>query len=312
MLNASRTITCRVLLAVGFLTITVCSPQNAAAVLKPDLYAQYLAAGVKAYQNNEADQAIDWFQKAVPLTLEDPKPSLYTNLGTTYTKRGKLNYDQGRLEASLSDARMAYYYMHYFIHYGAHLSHEMSDVQRRNDIVSEGNLKLLYAKFNVGPQDVTFHLTEARKLAGNKKFPEALVEYGEAADQNAAEALSEGERVAKKLGLSTLFRTEVYREAMSRKLKALWAPKVSSQPYQVGMTFRIQRDGTVTDAAIQSSSKNAQADEQALQTVRDLRRFDPPPKFMIAPGSNEVVVQFVFDYLPDKKPKKSSEPPATQ
>jgi TonB family protein len=76
------------------------------------------------------------------------------------------------------------------------------------------------------------------------------------------------------------------------------------------MAFRIQQDGTVTDAAIMLSSQYAEADEKALKTIRDLRRLEPPPKFMFAPGSTVVAVEFVFDYEPHKTPNRPPEPPS--
>lgn len=57
--------------------------------------------------------------------------------------------------------------------------------------------------------------------------------------------------------------------------------------------------------AIKASSQNAQADEKALQAVRNAVRFDPPPRYMQVPGSHYVAAEFIFDYEVKNNPIKS-------
>jgi TonB family protein len=117
--------------------------------------------------------------------------------------------------------------------------------------------------------------TLPKKVTAKKKPPEpAKEEPNKTQEQNPTQQI-EG------LGQATLegerLESPYYAGIVFAKIKSMWRNPVESASLQATISFKIQKDGEVTDAAIEVSSGNNLYDQAALRAVLTASPMPPLP-----------------------------------
>ena len=114
-----------------------------------------------------------------------------------------------------------------------------------------------------------------KKVTAKKKPPEpAKVEPNKTQEQNPTQQIEgfgqatlEGERLE----------SPYYAGIVFAKIKSMWRNPVEAASLQATISFKIQKDGEVTDAAIEVSSGNNLYDQAALRAVLTASPMPPLP-----------------------------------
>jgi TonB family protein len=77
---------------------------------------------------------------------------------------------------------------------------------------------------------------------------------------------------------------------MKKDIQAKWKPPKGLEQRRVGVTFSINRDGSIVDGAVVESSGVDAIDKSALEALKDASPIDPLPKG--APRSVEIRYRF--------------------
>lgn len=83
-----------------------------------------------------------------------------------------------------------------------------------------------------------------------------------------------------------------YMQAVQAQIKKRWHPPKGENSRSCTASFKIARDGTISDLRLASSTGTQEADESALKAVRDAAPFRPLP--LGAPRT--VDIEYAFDY----------------
>jgi TonB family protein len=75
------------------------------------------------------------------------------------------------------------------------------------------------------------------------------------------------------------------------RIKHNWHPPKLHESDCTNVTFKIQRNGSVTDLRLERPSGNIEADQAALRAIQSAAPFDPLPL-----RSDRLEMQFTFDY----------------
>ncbi len=81
-----------------------------------------------------------------------------------------------------------------------------------------------------------------------------------------------------------------YMTILESSIKKAWRPPLGHESKIVSVTFRVNKNGDVSDLKLYTSSGHGNADEAALQAIRDCARFAPPPQ-----TGFPLDVQYTFD-----------------
>lgn len=81
-----------------------------------------------------------------------------------------------------------------------------------------------------------------------------------------------------------------YMAKMKKDIQAKWKPPKGLEQRRVGVTFSINRDGSIVDGAVVESSGVESIDKSALEALKDASPIDPLPKG--APKSVEIRYRF--------------------
>ncbi|MBS2002700.1 MAG: TonB C-terminal domain-containing protein [Cyanobacteria bacterium SZAS LIN-5] len=81
-----------------------------------------------------------------------------------------------------------------------------------------------------------------------------------------------------------------YMDKMKKDIQAKWKPPKGIEQRRVGVTFRINRDGSIVDGTVVESSGVDAIDQSALEALKDASPIDPLPKG--APRSVEIRYRF--------------------
>ncbi len=79
---------------------------------------------------------------------------------------------------------------------------------------------------------------------------------------------------------------------LQRRIKRAWFPPKSNDSHHTEVTFKVSKDGIISDAKIIRHGSTAGADEAALSALRNASPARPLP----AGASDKVEVEFTFDY----------------
>ncbi len=83
-----------------------------------------------------------------------------------------------------------------------------------------------------------------------------------------------------------------YMADLQRRIKRAWFPPRANECQQVVVTFKVHRDGTVSNIALTGASGDQMEDQSALKAIENAAPFKPLPQ-----GSPDMVdIQFTFDY----------------
>lgn len=143
-----------------------------------DAYSRYYEEGTKAFYASQYTQAIEAFEKALAVAPDPSLPAIYNNLATAYMRRGNYFHDKRQDPSALNDYRRGYFYLESAWPEGM----ERKDLHERNRKTARENLNIAYQNLGINPTDKAKHLEMAKQLRMQGKFPEAIVEYGQALD----------------------------------------------------------------------------------------------------------------------------------
>lgn len=140
-------------------------------------YAYFYRAGNEFYKQNKLTQAIEMYERAIPLAQGGSIPVVYNNLAAIYMRRGNYFLQKERQpQKALGDFQKAMYIMEYAWPEGL----EYSANQSNNRRIAKQNLEIGYRNNKIPIRDTKLHQKMASDLRRDGKFHHAVVEYGQA------------------------------------------------------------------------------------------------------------------------------------
>lgn len=143
-----------------------------------DAYSRYYEEGTKAFYAGQFTQAIQAFEKALAVAPDPSLSAIYNNLATAYMRRGNYFHEKRQDPSALNDYRRGYFYLESAWPEGM----ERKDLHEKNRKTARENLNIAYQNLGINPADKAKHMEMAKQLRMQGKFPEAIVEYGQALD----------------------------------------------------------------------------------------------------------------------------------
>lgn len=140
-------------------------------------YAYFYRAGNQFFEQGKLTQAIEMYERAIPLAQGGSIPVVYNNLAAIYMRRGNYFLEKERQpQKALADFQKAMYIMEYAWPEGL----EYSANQSNNRRIARQNLDIGYRNNRIPIQDTEVHLKMAADLRREGLFHHAVVEYGQA------------------------------------------------------------------------------------------------------------------------------------
>ena len=84
-----------------------------------------------------------------------------------------------------------------------------------------------------------------------------------------------------------------YMPKMQNKIKSNWNPPKNESSSKIILNYEIKKDGTLGEIKVLTSSGDTNADEMAIEALKNSAPFEPLPEGF---AGDKIDVQFTFDY----------------